>query len=297
MARAPHEVRTMNAALELRGIEKRFGATRVLRGVDLRVEKVERHALIGPNGAGKSTLFDLVSGRARSDEGRIVADGTDINGQPPPRVSRVLARSFQTTSVFGALSVLDNLHCAMLGAASSRYIDRWLPSRKTNERAQALLDAIGLAAHADEPAARLAYAEQRALDLGIALATDTPLILLDEPTAGMNRAEASRALALIRATTESRALLVIEHDMDAVFGLADRISMLAQVAACLAALRERGIAMLLIEERLTIARMLDARVAVMGQGAIRFDGAMETLRQDAAVTRQWLSVGGSADSG
>ncbi|KND58255.1 Branched-chain amino acid transport ATP-binding protein LivG [Candidatus Paraburkholderia schumanniana] len=215
----------MNAALELRGIEKRFGATRVLRGVDLRVEKGERHALIGPNGAGKSTLFDLVSGRAWPDEGRIVADGTDITGQPPPRV---LARSFQTTSVFAALSVLDNLRCAMLGAASSRYIDRWLPSRKTDERAQALLDAIGLAARADEPAARLAYAEQRALDLGIALATDAPLILLDEPTAGMNRAEASRALALIRATTESRALLVIEHDMDAVFGLADHISVLVQ---------------------------------------------------------------------
>ena len=218
----------MNAALELHGIEKRFGATRVLRGVDLRVEKGERHALIGQNGAGKSTLFDLVSGRARPDEGRIVADGTDITGRSPPRVSRALARSFQTTSVFGGLSVLDNLRCATLGAASSRHIDRWLPSRNTDARAHAMLDAIGLAARAGEPAARLTYAEQRALDLGIALATDAPLILLDEPTAGMNRAEASRALALIRATTEGRALVVIEHDMDTVFGLADRISVLVR---------------------------------------------------------------------
>ncbi|SAK63463.1 ABC transporter [Caballeronia hypogeia] len=218
----------MNAALELHGIVKRFGATRVLRGVDLRVAQGERHALIGPNGAGKSTLFDLISGRARPDEGRIVADGIDITGKRPQRVCRTLARSFQTTSVFGGLSVFDNLRCAVLGASSSRFIDRCLPSRRVDARAHAMLDAIGLAARADEPAARLTYAEQRALDLGLALATDAPLILLDEPTAGMNRAEAAHALALIRATTEGRTLLVIEHDMDAVFGLADRISVLVQ---------------------------------------------------------------------
>jgi branched-chain amino acid transport system ATP-binding protein len=124
--------------------------------------------------------------------------------------------------------VIDNLRCAALGATSARLIDRWLPSRRIDERAHAMLVAIGLAARADEPAARLTYAEQRALDLGIALATDAPLILLDEPTAGMNRAEATRALALIRATTEGRTLLVIEHDMDAVFDLADRISVLVR---------------------------------------------------------------------
>jgi branched-chain amino acid transport system ATP-binding protein len=218
----------MNPALELRDLEKRFGAARVLRGVDLRVEQCERHALIGPNGAGKSTLFDLICGRARPDGGRILVNGTDLTGQPPPRVARRLARSFQTTSVFGGLSVLDNLRCAALGAASSRFIDRWLPSRSIDARAYAMLDALGLSGRAAEPAARLAYAEQRALDLGIALATDAPLILLDEPTAGMNRAEAAHALALIRATTEGRTLLVIEHDMDAVFGLSDRISVLVQ---------------------------------------------------------------------
>ncbi|AQG99235.1 ABC transporter ATP-binding protein [Burkholderia sp. KK1] len=218
----------MNAALEVRGIVKRFGATRVLHGVDLHVAAGERHALIGPNGAGKSTLFDLISGRARPDAGRIVANGIDVTHQSPQRVSRTLARSFQTTSVFGAMSVLDNLRCAALGAASARFIDKWLPSRHIDERARAMLDAIGLAERADERAARLTYAEQRALDLGIALATDAPIVLLDEPTAGMNRAEATRALALIRATTQGRTLLVIEHDMDAVFGLADRISVLVQ---------------------------------------------------------------------
>ncbi|WP_250509267.1 ABC transporter ATP-binding protein [Caballeronia sp. GACF4] len=218
----------MTIALELRGIAKRFGPTRVLRGIDLQVQSGERHALIGPNGAGKSTLFDTISGRTKPDEGRIVAIGIDITGRAPQRISRMLARSFQTTSVFTGLSVLDNLRCAALGSASSRRIDRWLPSRALEDRARAMLDAIGLAAHADVPAARLTYAEQRALDLGIALATDAPLILLDEPTAGMNRAEASRALALIRATTQGRTLVVIEHDMDAVFGLADRISVLVQ---------------------------------------------------------------------
>jgi branched-chain amino acid transport system ATP-binding protein len=218
----------MTAALELHGIVKRFGATRVLRGVDLCVQTGERHALIGPNGAGKSTLFDLISARTKPDEGSILAQGVNITGSTPQRASRVLARSFQTTSVFSGLSVLDNIRCAVLGSASSRVIDRWLPSRRIDERAHAMLDAIGLIARAGDPASLLTYAEQRALDLGIALATDAPIILLDEPIAGMNRAEASRALALIRATTEGRTLLVIEHDMNAVFSLADRVSVLVQ---------------------------------------------------------------------
>lgn len=218
----------MTAALDIRGVVKRFGATHVLRGADLRVEEGERHAIIGPNGAGKSTLFDVISGRTRPDEGRIVARGVDMTARAPHRVSRVLARSFQTTSVFSGLTVLDNLRCAALGAGSSRVLDRWLHSHSIDERARAMLDAIALSARADDLAARLTYAEQRALDLGIALATDAPLILLDEPTAGMNRAEAARALALIRATTQGRTLLVIEHDMDAVFALADRISVLVR---------------------------------------------------------------------
>jgi branched-chain amino acid transport system ATP-binding protein len=218
----------MTYALELHGITKRFGATRILHGVDLRIEAGERHALIGPNGAGKSTLFDLVSGRTRPDEGRILARGVDITGKPPQRVSRMLARSFQTTSVFAGLSVLDNLRCACLGAETAGMLDRWFHSRDIDRKARAMLHSIGLAARADEPAAQLAYAEQRALDLGLALATDAPLILLDEPTAGMNRAEAARALALIRETTAGRTLLVVEHDMDAVFSLADRISVLVR---------------------------------------------------------------------
>jgi branched-chain amino acid transport system ATP-binding protein len=219
----------MSAALELHRVTKRFGATEILRGVDLAILRGERHALIGPNGAGKSTLFDLVSGRTRASGGRVVIDGIDVSGMPAHRVARHgLARSFQTTSVFGALSVFDNVRCALLGAPSSRMVDRWFRSGAIDRKAHALLESIGLTERRDEPAASLGYAGQRALDLGIALATDAPLVLLDEPTAGMNRAEAARALDLIRSTTEGRSLLIVEHDMQAVFAIADRISVLVR---------------------------------------------------------------------
>ncbi|SAL45605.1 ABC transporter ATP-binding protein [Caballeronia telluris] len=219
----------MTAALELHRVTKRFGATEILRGVDLAIVRGERHALIGPNGAGKSTLFDLVSGRARASGGRIVVGGVDVSGMPAHRVARQgLARSFQTTSVFGGLSVVDNVRCALLGAPAARVADRWFRSRAIDRKAEAILESIGLARRRNERAASLSYAEQRALDLGIALATDAPLLLLDEPTAGMNRAESARALDLIRSTTHGRTLLIVEHDMQAVFALADRISVLVR---------------------------------------------------------------------
>ncbi|MDR5751056.1 MULTISPECIES: ABC transporter ATP-binding protein [unclassified Caballeronia] len=219
----------MTAALELHRVTKRFGATEILRGVDLAIVRGERRALIGPNGAGKSTLFDLVSGRARASGGRIVVGGIDVSGMPAHRVARHgLARSFQTTSVFGGLCVFDNVRCALLGAPSSRAVDRWFRSRAIDRKAEAILESIGLTKRRDERAASLSYAEQRALDLGIALATDAPLLLLDEPTAGMNRAESARALDLIRSTTQGRTLLIVEHDMQAVFALADRISVLVR---------------------------------------------------------------------
>jgi branched-chain amino acid transport system ATP-binding protein len=204
----------MTAALELHRVTKRFGATEILRGVDLAIVRGERHALIGPNGAGKSTLFDLVSGRTRASGGRVVVGG--------------LARSFQTTSVFGGLSVFDNVRCALLGAPAARVVDRWFRSRAIDRKAEEILESVGLAKRGDERAASLGYAGQRALDLGIALATDAPILLLDEPTAGMNRAESARALDLIRSTTKGRTLLIVEHDMQAVFALADRISVLVR---------------------------------------------------------------------
>ncbi|MGV2289171.1 ABC transporter ATP-binding protein [Trinickia sp. YCB016] len=221
----------MTHALVLQGIEKRFGATQVVCGVDLSIETGERHALIGPNGAGKSTLFNLIAGAVRPSAGRIELNGANITGRAPYAISRHgLARSFQTTSVFPRLTALDNLRCAALSGAPRgvRWRNLVAGSRAVDEHARGVLDAIGLAACEHRLAGALSYAQQRALDLGMALASGAHTLLLDEPTAGMSRDEARAALALIRATTTGKTLLMVEHDMEAVFGLADRISVLVR---------------------------------------------------------------------
>ena len=221
----------MIPALALYGIDKRFGATQILRGVDLAIEPGERHALIGPNGAGKSTLFNLIGGGARPSAGRIHLFGADITRLAPAAIARRgLARSFQSTSVFARLSVFDNLRCAAQLAERdrTRWWQRPTGTAAVDARAANVLEAVGLGARRDVAAGTLSYAEQRALDLGIALAGGAHTLLLDEPTAGMNRAEAARAIELIRNTTAGRTLLMVEHDMDAVFALADRISVLVQ---------------------------------------------------------------------
>ncbi|MGX7003928.1 ABC transporter ATP-binding protein [Caballeronia sp. KNU42] len=219
----------MNNALELNQIMKRFGATQILRGVDLSIREGERHALIGPNGAGKSTLFDLISGRTQPTSGHVALNGIDVTGMPAHRLGRKgLARSFQATSVFTGLTVRDNVRCAVLGSRVATWKDRWFSSSVIDQKVQRVMTAIGLADRSDALATSLSYAELRALDLGLALATGASVLLLDEPTAGMNRAEAARALALIRETTQGKTLLIVEHDMEAVFALADRISVLVQ---------------------------------------------------------------------
>jgi branched-chain amino acid transport system ATP-binding protein len=218
-------------AIAVRGIEKRFGATRILRGVDLSIEPHERHALIGPNGAGKSTLFNLIGGDGRPSAGRIELYGADITRLAPAAICRRgLARSFQTTSFFAKLSVFDNLRCAaqIANRDRARWWQRFTVTRAADAHAEEVLDAVGLGARRDVIAGTLSYAEQRALDLGLALASGAHTLLLDEPTAGMNRAEAARAVELIRVATAGRTLLMVEHDMDVVFGLADRVSVLVQ---------------------------------------------------------------------
>ncbi|NKJ47332.1 ABC transporter ATP-binding protein [Burkholderia sp. SG-MS1] len=221
----------MIPALALYGIQKRFGSTQILRGVDLAVEPGERHALIGPNGAGKSTLFNLIAGGARPNAGRIDLFGAEITRLAPAAIARRgLARSFQSTSVFARLTVFDNLRCAAMLAERGRlrWWQRFSGSPTVDAHAAQVLDAVGLSGRRDVQAGTLSYAEQRALDLGIALAGGAHTLLLDEPTAGMNRAEAARAIELIREATGGRTLLMVEHDMDAVFALADRISVLVQ---------------------------------------------------------------------
>jgi branched-chain amino acid transport system ATP-binding protein len=218
-----------SAALSLRDLHKSFGSTAIIRGVTLDVARGERHAIIGPNGAGKSTLFNLVSGHTAPTRGSIRLDGDEIAGSRPYRINRRgLARSFQVTNIFPHLSVFENLRCAVLGSRTPRYdfwsdVDR-LP--QANERAAATLGEIGLHARRDSPAGVLTYAEQRALEIGITIAGGARVILLDEPTAGMSRAESARAVELIRSVSQGRTLVIVEHDMGVVFDLADRISVL-----------------------------------------------------------------------
>ncbi|KWI11000.1 ABC transporter ATP-binding protein [Burkholderia ubonensis] len=221
------------AALALHGITQRFGAQTVLDGVELAVAAGERHALIGPNGAGKSTLFNVIAGVVRPTRGRVVLHGVELRGRGPVAASRLgIGRSFQQTSAFARLTVFDNLRCAALHAPAERrrWWNRLRESASVDRAAAQVLRDIGLVAHRDTPAAALGYAEQRALDLGIALASGARTLLLDEPTAGMNRAQAVRMIELIRATTQGRTVLMIEHDMDTVFGFAERITVLVRGA-------------------------------------------------------------------
>ena len=219
----------MTSALELREVRKQFGRTEIIRGVNLDIANGERHALIGPNGAGKSTTFNLISGRIAPTSGSVKLNGVDIGGLPLYKINRMgLSRSFQVTNIFHRLSVFENLRCAVLWALGYRYSfwHRLEQLRDARERAEAVLELTGLQGRHDTPAGLLTYAEQRALEIGITIAGGAEVILLDEPTAGMSRSESDHAVELIRRVTAGKTLVMVEHDMSVVFGLADRISVL-----------------------------------------------------------------------
>ena len=216
-------------AIELVDVHKSFGAMRIIRGVSLAVPAGERHAIIGPNGAGKSTLFNLISGRFTPSSGIVRLNGADITGLPPYQINRRgLSRSFQVTNIFPRLSVWENVRCAVLWSLGHKYsfwrgIDGLADVR---ERTESILDEIDLLDRRRVQAGVLTYAEQRALEIGITIAGNAGIILLDEPSAGMSTAETERAVALIRKVSQGRTLIMIEHDMGVVFDLADRISVL-----------------------------------------------------------------------
>ncbi len=220
---------TEHPALQLAGVHKSFGKTPIIRGVSLDIAQGERHAIIGPNGAGKSTLFNLVSGRFAPTRGSIRLEGEEIAGWTAYRINRRgMARSFQVTNIFPRLTVHENIRCATLWPLGYRYtfwrgVERL---RDANQRADETLEQIRLTARRDTPAGVLTYAEQRALEIGITIAGGARVLLLDEPTAGMSRSEADNAVELIRAVSQSRTLVMVEHDMSVVFHLADRISVL-----------------------------------------------------------------------
>ena len=208
-------------ALRVTGLQKRFGGVLAVDDVSLDVAEGELHAVIGPNGAGKTTLIHLLSGALSPSAGTIVLDGRDITGLAMHRRVRLgLARSYQITSLFPNFTVLENLALALQGTGQGR------GGPDDRDRARAELDAVGLGNRADQLAGALAHGERRQLELGLALATGARILLLDEPMAGMGPEEAARITSLIESLKRRRTILLVEHDMEAVFRLADRISTL-----------------------------------------------------------------------
>jgi branched-chain amino acid transport system ATP-binding protein len=217
------------SVLELRRLTKAFGSIEIIRGVDLAVKRGQRHALIGPNGAGKSTLFNLISGHYVPTAGEILLNGKSIAGLAPHEINRRgLSRSFQITNVFPRMSVAENLRISVMGRHGHRLtLFRPIRSLKAvNQEVDEFLDKLRLTARRDDLAGDLAYSEQRILEIGMALATNPSVLILDEPTAGMSREETAYIVEIIRQVTEGRTLLVVEHDMSVVFALADQISVL-----------------------------------------------------------------------
>lgn len=215
--------------LSLAGLHKSFGATQIIRGVDLEVRTGERHAVIGPNGAGKSTLFHLVSGQLAPTSGSIRFQDREIGGRSPQAISRLgLTRSFQITNIFPKLTTFENVRLAVMRAYGVQYafwkfIDR---DRRICEETERLLELVRLGPRSCAIAGEMAYSEQRSLEIAMTLASNPSLILLDEPMAGMSHEETAYTAQLIRDTTAGRTLMIVEHDMDVVFALSDRISVL-----------------------------------------------------------------------
>jgi branched-chain amino acid transport system ATP-binding protein len=206
----------------------RFGGLVALNGVSFEVQRDEIRAIIGPNGAGKSTFFNCLTGVLRPTSGQILFNGEDITGLPPDRISRKgIARSYQITNILPNATTLENVRIA---AQSRRH--RWslLTHHRAYgdiiERAEAVLQAVGLRGQKDELAANLSHGEQRHLEIGIALATEPELLCLDEPTAGMSAAETHDTMALIRRIAPDLTILIVEHDMQVVMELAHRITVL-----------------------------------------------------------------------
>jgi len=215
--------------LETKGLYHDFKGLEVLFNVNLQVKEGERHAVIGPNGAGKTTLFNLITGTYRPSRGKVLFKNRDVTGGRPYELRRLgMGRSFQITSTFDRMTAFQNLRLAVLSKRGIRFnffrkVDKMHEvTRETDE----ILKRINLSAERNMPAGVLSYGKHRALEISLALATEPDLIMLDEPTAGMSRDETHTAVDLVRRLTEGKTVVIIEHDMDVVFSLADRITVL-----------------------------------------------------------------------
>jgi len=218
------------ALLETRGLTKAFGALTAVDAVGLAIEAGSLHSVIAPNGAGKTTLFHLLTGTFAPDSGSIVLDGRDITGAPAHRVAHLgLARSFQRTNVFPAFSLLDNVWVAAFATGRSRRGLMWRPRARypqVEDRARAALADVGLADKAAQPARAISHGEQRQLELAIALAAAPRVLLLDEPAAGLSPEETRRMVELVRALKRRYTIVLIEHKIDIIMSVSDRVSVM-----------------------------------------------------------------------
>jgi len=215
--------------LETKGIFHDFKGLKVLFDVNLQVEKGERHAIIGPNGAGKTTLFNLITGTYTPSGGRVLFKDRDITGKGPYEILRFgMGRSFQITNTFNDMTTFENIRLAVLSRKGVRFnvlrkIDKM---HEITEETERILKWVGLDGERDIHAGKLSYGKQRSLEISLAMSTDPDLVMLDEPTAGMSKDETRNAVEQIRRLTEGKTMVIIEHDMDVVFSLADRITVL-----------------------------------------------------------------------
>ena len=247
----------LDLLLDVRAVSKHFGGVYALNNASLSVARGEVHALIGPNGAGKTTLIHVLSGALPLDGGQVVFDGADLVKRPMhERVTLGLARSYQITNIFKRLTVLDNVAMAVQSRARDwgTSFSFWKPFSLDSaiiDEAHALLAQVSLTGMATRLGGQLSHGEQRSLEVALALATKPKLLLLDEPMAGMGSEESERMVELIEHLAQQVTILLVEHDMDAVFRLADRISVLVG-------------------------------------GAVIASGAPEAIRADAEVRRAYL---------
>jgi branched-chain amino acid transport system ATP-binding protein len=222
-----------DAMLRVESVSKLFGGFVAVRDVSLTVERGQTACVIGPNGAGKSTLFNLITGHLTPTHGRVFVGDREITGLPPHTICRMgIGRSFQRTNIFPRLSVFDNVQVAVL-SHQKRTLNMATPARElAREETLAILEAVGLAGHERATGGTLSYGLQKQLELGIALASEPRILLLDEPTAGMSPQETADTIALIGRIVRERGLTLLftEHDMDVVFSIAERITVMHQGA-------------------------------------------------------------------
>lgn len=223
--------------LETKDLNFGYSGYKVLNSVNLEIRVGERHAVIGPNGAGKTTLFNVITGTYKPDNGRVLFRGQDVSGYQPYRLNRLgMGRSFQITSTFAKQTVFQNVRMGVLSRRGIRYNMLKFLNKMDNISRETLkvVKRSSLEEQKDVPAGLLSYGKNRALEICMALSTDPEVVMLDEPTAGISKDETTQIVELIRDLTEDKTMVIIEHDMDVVFSLADRITVLhhGEILAC-----------------------------------------------------------------